>query len=183
LKGYSEALLKSYSKALLESVGDTEMEGIITSLQFISQTLNIVEISDIVFNPVLKKSKKIEIINLILTLSGNENKYLNSFIQMIVENRREGMLKDLWKVFEALALNREKIVKATVMYALPLDEEIIFKVKNAIELLMKKPVRIVKKQDKSLIGGLEIKMEDMVLDLSLKGQLISITKQLIAEKR
>jgi len=183
LKGYSDALLKSYSKALLELIEDKELEGVITSLHFISQTLKVVEISDIVFNPVLKKIRKIEIINLLLKLSGNENKNLNSFIKIVVENRREEMLKDLWRIFESLALNREKIIKATILYALPLDEEIISKVKNAIEQLMKKPVRIEKKQDKSLIGGLEIKMEDMVLDLSLKGQLNSVTKQLIAEKR
>jgi F-type H+-transporting ATPase subunit delta len=70
------------------------------------------------------------------------------------------------------------ITQADIIAARPLKKEALERLKNALKGLTSKDVRAEVKEDKSLIGGLIVKIGDLVLDGSVKAQLEGLRESL-----
>ncbi|OGV05721.1 MAG: ATP synthase F1 subunit delta [Ignavibacteria bacterium RIFOXYA2_FULL_37_17] len=113
-----------------------------------------------------------------------ENKISNetaSFVGFVVEKNREDILFDIFKEFIALADKKNGIIKAKVVSASELNDQL--KQKMIVDLSKKtnKKVSANYNVDANLIGGFIVRIEDTVYDASVKHQLNLLRKKFSEE--
>ncbi|MFP4460761.1 MAG: ATP synthase F1 subunit delta [Thermotogota bacterium] len=183
MKKYSPSLMRAYAGALLESISPEEIPNILEGLRILGDAFKNESFTDVLFSPNRTETEKAEIIKQILSSKDIHSRAMDSFIDVIVDKRREDVLKYLYKTFESLAYNRKNISKALVVSAISLTEEDLERIKGKLRELLNKEVELEIEYDKSLIGGIKVFVDDQELDLSIEGQLQRLSKQLISEER
>ena len=183
MKKYSPSLMRAYAGALLECVSSEEIPNILRGLKILGDTFENEPFTDILFSPNTTEIEKTDIIKQILKSKDVHTEVLDSFIDVIVDKRREGMLDGLYRTFESLAYNRKNISKALVVSAINLKDEDLRQIKAKLKELLDKEIELEIEHDKSLIGGIKVFVDDQELDLSIEGQLQRLSKQMISEER
>ena len=183
MKKHSPSLMRAYAGALLESVSSEEVPQVLNGLKILGDTFKNEPFTDILFSPNITETEKADILKQILHTKGFESKRFDSFIDVIVDKKREGLLDYLYKTFESMAYNRQNISKALVVSAISLTEEDLGQIKKKLKSLLNKEIELEIEYDKSLIGGIKVFVDDQELDLSIEGQLQRLSKQMISEER
>ena len=93
-----------------------------------------------------------------------------SFIRLLSENNRLGLMGDIREIFEVLRAEEEGEIDATVTTAFPLSDAQRQNIVDALGKRLNRKVRLVETVDDSLIGGAVIRAGDLVIDGSLKGR-------------
>ncbi len=94
-----------------------------------------------------------------------------NFIKLLAENRRLVLLPLIVAQYEALKAEAEKTLYAEVVTALPIDDAQRSKLAAALKARLQREVSLEVTIDESLIGGAVIRIGDMVIDGSARGQL------------
>jgi len=175
--------MRAYAGALLESASEDEIPEVLRGLKLLGKAFRQENFTDIVYSPNIAAHEKIGIIKDLLKVKGIDSPALISGIDVIVDKRREGILENLYKTYESLAYNRENISKALVITAFTLNEADIKAIKEKLKELLNRQIELEIEQDRSLIGGIKVFVDDQELDLSIGGQLKKMSKQMISEKR
>lgn len=128
-------------------------------------------------NPIVSSDKKKEVFG---NIFGSEiNPEILKFLKFLIDRRRFNYFFIIADKFLELVGEFEgiKIVKFRTVVPLSYkqEEELINKLK---ELTGSKEIRIVHTLDKSILGGLMLQIDSQVIDISLKGQLRQISKNL-----
>jgi F-type H+-transporting ATPase subunit delta len=164
---YSKAIfLLALEKGVLDKV-KSDME-IIFSIMSESK-----ELQNIFQNPVLKPSKKQEIIK--KGFPGFDPMTL-SFINLVIKNRREIHLFDISRNFLTKYKQHYGIESAIFTTAVNVEPMMLKKVKDLIKIVLKTEVELANKIDKNIIGGFIIRVGDKQIDSSVKSSL-NITKK------
>jgi F-type H+-transporting ATPase subunit b len=87
-------------------------------------------------------------------------------------------LHDLGGITSNISAKDDESVIIELISAYPVKEEELLEVREAMESHLSKKVAINAQIDKTLIAGLKIKINDMVYDSSLLGQINSLTSRL-----
>lgn len=103
--------------------------------------------------------------------------YIVSFIKLLCENGRIKELGESIEEFFRLEMLESNTVNVTVYSSIPLDAEQKEKLCKKLETKHKKAIRATYVEDKNLIGGIKIVMDDKVLDGSIRRQLKEVIKQ------
>jgi F-type H+-transporting ATPase subunit delta len=101
-------------------------------------------------------------------------------LRLIARRRRLSVLAEIAQRLGTLSDEKAGIVRATVVTAVPLPEDIYSQLQSKIESHTKKRVVLERKQDPTLIGGIVTKIGDNTIDGSIKGRLEELTRQLLA---
>ncbi|MDQ3230373.1 MAG: ATP synthase F1 subunit delta, partial [Pseudobdellovibrionaceae bacterium] len=112
--------------------------------------------------------------NLMTQLTSSD--VLRRFLGTLIENRRTGLLPTLALDFKRQVQKSRGIVDATVTAAVPLNENEVKDIRTKLETMLGKRVTLLQKVDKSILGGFEIRIENNVLDMTLKTKLEHMTK-------
>lgn len=104
-----------------------------------------------------------------------------SFINFVVEKNREDILFDIFKEFIALADKKNGIVKAKVVSASDLNDQLKQKMIDDLSKKTNKKVSANYNVDTDLIGGFIVRIEDTVYDASVKHQLNLLRKKFSEE--
>lgn len=94
-----------------------------------------------------------------------------NLLRLVVEHRRHALLPLLPQAFENALDEREGVVRVTVTSATPLRDEQLKAVAALAERLAGRPVKLDQHVDASLIGGLQLRVGDRLVDASLRTQL------------
>ena len=86
---------------------------------------------------------------------------------MVFEKKRDNLLKLISKEFTRLINKKHNITTAQVQAAIQLNPETITRIKDRLETLTGKNVKIEFMIDPSIWGGLKIGIDGKVIDLSL----------------
>ncbi|WP_230973636.1 ATP synthase F1 subunit delta [Anaerostipes faecalis] len=124
-------------------------------------------------NPLISKKEKNKVIEKIFPGA------MQKFLKTICANRNTENLKEAFAYYHILRSKKEKKIQAELIYVTK-PEEIQ---KKRIKKYLKKKydadsVELILKQDHSLIGGFVIKVQDYVIDNSLKGKLEKMKQDL-----
>ena len=103
--------------------------------------------------------------------------YIVSFIKLLCENGRIKELDESIEEFFRLKMLDSNTVNITVYSSIPLDEAQKEKLCKKLEAKHKKSIKATYVEDKNLIGGIKIVMDDKVLDGSIQRQLKEVIKQ------
>jgi len=101
-----------------------------------------------------------------------------SFLKLVFEKRRERYLKDMLGEFRGLADSARGVVEVEVRTAMEMTPEQEGQIRKRLAAITGKDVRLVKKVDRGLIGGIVIKIGDRVYDGSAVNQLQALKKHL-----
>ncbi len=168
---YAEALLTAaeQQKALQEVSGDLAM------IQRTTKESR--ELQLFLKSPIVKKERKQEVLEAMF--SGKVHPLAFQFIRLLVEKDREGLLLQMIDTFNRLQVGRLGIIDISVNAAAPLTEEQKAKLSKRFEAYTGKKARLRFQIDKNLIGGFVARVEDVVLDGSVKRQLETIRRRFV----
>lgn len=99
---------------------------------------------------------------------------MKSFLLLLFDKGRIGFLSSINVFYQKLTDELKGIARAQVISATELSHEAVEKIRAALSRKTGKDVVLEVQQDASLIGGVVAKIGDLVLDGSIKTQLINM---------
>lgn len=136
------------------------------------------ELRLLVASPVVSPAKKRAVFNeLLATRVGNETL---RFINLLISKSREAVLPDLIGQFNELHDEKLGVVNVSVRTAVELNYVQEKDLKAQLERMTGKKVRLQAMIDKTIKGGLVIRIADTVLDASVSHQLDRMREALVA---
>lgn len=133
---------------------------------------------NILESPAIPLSERLALVD--AAFSEGYYEYIVSFIKLLCENRHIRSLCACIDEFIELARVAQNCVVATVYYVEPLTKAQKDKLILKLSKISGKKVEAVYVEDKSLIGGIKIQLDDKLLDGSLSGRLNKV-KGVISE--
>jgi F-type H+-transporting ATPase subunit delta len=167
-------IARRYAKALAEVLPDEKLEKVLQELKTLVSLFDDKAIKYFK-SPIIPVEKKKALLEEVLK-KVEVSQELKKLLELMAQRDRLGLLRELLQEFEQFVNARLGIVKAEIISATELDEEVLKKIKEKIEQLFGKKAEVSVKLDPSLIGGFVVKVADKVLDASIKHQLEELKK-------
>jgi len=168
-----------YARALFQSALErNELDRINSDMIVVKDTCNIPEVKEIIDNPVIMPSKKI---NLLHSLFGKELHELTlSLVDLVVRNGREQFLPAIARMFNQETKRHKGITESVLTTAVPVDTRVSKQVEDIIADMFKTKVDLKTNVDESIIGGFVLRVEDNFIDASVKNKLRKIKRELLS---
>ena len=171
-----------YAKALLAAVGstgsiDTIMDQFRSLINDVFDKQPVLEMA--LANPKLPSEEKIRVLD--KAFAGKMDPTLLTFLKVV---SRRGRLNAIRGIYRAAASLRDEAVgrvRVLVTTAQQLDAAALSSLKEKLQNLFKKEVAITSKVDATILGGLIVRVGDMVFDGSVDGQLKLLKKATLAK--
>jgi F-type H+-transporting ATPase subunit delta len=178
LKG--RAVARRYAKALIDLAGrDDRLEEIGAQLRQHRELLDTnAELQRILYNPGINTEVKTGILERILERT-QPAPLLRSFMLLLVEKDRLRQFDLICEHYEHMANERLRRVVARVTTAVELDGSQRQAVMQKLTRLTQKEVMLETQVDPAILGGLVVRIDHVILDGSLQGQLTRLRQELI----
>ena len=173
------AIARRYAKALLligKEDGKTE-----TYRQELSDFSELIEkektLGQAINNPLYNAAERKKVLETILgklTLSG----IMKSFLTLLFDKGRFIYLTNINDFYQRLADELKGITRASLISATQLSSETVDKIRSTLSERTGKDIILEIEQDPGLIGGIVTRIGDLVLDGSIKTQLLNMRESL-----
>ncbi len=175
----TQILTKRYAQGLVSSIkDDAEYETLFHQLIGFQNLLSDhKELNGALTSRFLPTTRKMEIAAEIMDKSGLRGK-IHRFILLLVENNRLDFLPEIVQLVPLLWHEKKGIATIEVASASPLSEEQKRRLKEKLEILEGGPVSLNYRIDSELIGGLSLRKENIVYDVSIKGSLENLKERI-----
>ncbi|MGI6066209.1 MAG: ATP synthase F1 subunit delta [Bacillota bacterium] len=127
------------------------------------------ELKKAIYSRLVPAAAKKELCNKIIT--GNTHQMVSNFINLVFDKSREEYLVAIVEVFDELVDRENKILKAKVRVADALSEDQLKKLEENLSRMTGQNIKASVDVDPSLIGGITVKIGDIVYDGSVAKQL------------
>ncbi|MTI89645.1 MAG: F0F1 ATP synthase subunit delta [Balneolaceae bacterium] len=162
---------RRYATALLELAKEqNSVEEVLEDVKFVQNTIT--DSRDLLLfvkSPIVKPDKKAEALKEIF--SEQVGKMMNLFITLIAKKKRADILGEIVEAFVDVYNKHAGIINVEVRVAQPLDDNHTAKLKSMLEETTGKKVQLHIKEVPELKGGLAVKIDDTVIDGSVKHKL------------
>ena len=128
-------------------------------------------------NPLFNKNDRKKVLEAVLAAT-DLSAVMKSFMVLLFDKGRIGFLRDIASYYKELADELKGVVKASVVSATELSADAVDKIKEALSKKTGKSIVLNVEQDPGLIGGVVTKIGDLVLDGSVRTQLINMRETL-----
>lgn len=119
--------------------------------------------------------------SLLLSLCGDAlNVEGKSFVRVLIEADRIGVLPDIRTLFDVLKDGADGVARAQIVSAFEVDDAQLASLKSALEKRFGKKIEATVSVDPQLIGGARVTVGDTVIDASVRGELEAMSSQLRA---
>ena len=108
----------------------------------------------------------------------HSDQVLDNFVKILAENNDVRLFEEISDEFHKLELAKKGIRQVEVTSAHPLNRENEHEIIEQLNKLAKTKVEVRKKIDEQLIGGVIIRLDDQLLDASVKNNLQQLKKTL-----
>jgi len=173
------AVARRYAKALL-LIGqeDGQAEQYNKELSAVTGLFNTQDgFEQALVNPLINKNDRKKLLKAVID-SADLSDIMKSFLILLFDKGRIGFLRDIASYYQEMADELNGIVKASVISDNKLSKKAIDKIKKGLSKKTGKTIVLNVEQDPSLIGGVVTKIGDLVLDGSIKTQLINMRETL-----
>jgi len=173
------AVARRYAKALL-LIGkeDGQAENYREELDSFSVLISSSkELEQVICNPLYDAAGRKKVLQAVieqLELSG----VVRSFLLLLFDKGRIGFIESVNDFYQKLADELKGVARANLVSATELSSETIEKIRGALSKMTGKDVKLEVEQDPTLIGGIVTKIGDLVLDGSIKTQLLNMRESL-----
>ena len=167
-----------YSKALFElAIEKNILDGVCQDMQFIFEVCKLPETKELLTSPIIKPSRKGDILRKMLESNVNEATLL--FIDLVVKNGRANFIPAIARVFVDETMKYKGITKSTLTTAAPIDSKTKRQITDMILSVFKTEVELKENIDSEIIGGFILRVDDNYVDASVKNKLRKIKKELV----
>lgn len=108
----------------------------------------------------------------------NLSQVMSSFLTLLFDKGRIGFLGSVNDFYQKLADELQGIARADLVSATELSSETVEKIRTTLSDMTGKDILLDVKQDSGLIGGIVTRIGDLVLDGSIKTQLLNMRESL-----
>jgi len=108
----------------------------------------------------------------------NLSKVMSSFLVLLFDKGRIGFLSYINEFYQKLADELKGVALASLVSASELNPETIEKIRKSLSQKTGKDIILEVEQDPGLIGGIVTKIGDLVLDGSIKTQLLNMQESI-----
>ena len=106
------------------------------------------------------------------------SKVMSSFLILLFDKRRIGFIGPINDFYQRMADELKNVARASLVSATELSTETVDKIRNALSERTGKDIVLEVNQDPALIGGIVTRIGDLVLDGSIKTQLLNMRETL-----
>lgn len=106
------------------------------------------------------------------------SKEMLNFLYIVVDKRRERYIEDMFDYYMYLYNEEHNIVEATAITAVPMDEKEKKKLTVILSNKTGKSVKVKNVVKEDILGGVMLRIENKVMDGTVKGQLESLERSL-----
>jgi ATP synthase F1 delta subunit len=171
-----EEIARVYAGALFEAAKDRgKLDAVHQQLGQFADAMN--ENRDMqvfFFSPYFSSQEKRDGISRVV--SGAEPEFLN-FLELLAEKHRMPAIFRIRRAFDELWAEENKRLEVTLTSAVPLDEGIARRVGDEIARQTDRQIDLRSEVDEDILGGLVLRVGNMVLDASLRSKLERLRKE------
>ena len=129
-----------------------------------------VEFRQVIANPVFAAEDRKAVLLAVLEKSGLSG-VVKNFLNLLLDKNRIGAIEAITQHYSTLTDAASGIARAEITTARPLKAETLARIKASLEAVTSKKIQPEVREDAGLIGGVVVKIGDMVLDGSVRAQL------------
>lgn len=183
MKNFDEKIsisAKNYAEALVQIVQDGIMtyNEVYDDLTTVREILNMEpELPEVLKNPTVAIDVKIDIVNEIFTRE--VHKSIVNFLKILIEKKRFGEFSQIYTAYINKLNKINNIQPVIITSAVKLNDEHKKQIVEKLEQKLKKQVQPRWNIENDIIAGLVIKINDDVIDTSLKNKIEKISKDLL----
>lgn len=172
---------RRYARALLDLANDQgkadEFLKQLLSIQSVLQSSQ--DISFLLNDPAFEASQRKKVFLTLAPKLGLADPVKN-FLNLLIDRERIGFFNDIVSSYQELADDLLKRVRVQVKSASPLDEPSQERLKKLVEKITGKQAFLETQTQSDLMGGVVIKVRDMVFDGSLKNALHQLKEDMLS---
>ncbi len=112
------------------------------------------------------------------TAPKDQDLVFDNFVKVLAEHNDVRMFDQIAEEFHKLELAKKGVKQVEISSAMPLSRQAEAEIVDKLNDLVKGKVEVSKKIDESLIGGVVVRLDDQVLDASVKNNLENLRKEL-----
>lgn len=180
-------IARPYAKAIFDVAQENNaLDALSASLIAAKEMFADGELASFLSRPSLNNEQRMEFLqDLFATVVGADsvfagsNQHGTNTLELLLENRRIGVLPEISTHFEALKAKVENSVDAVVTSAVVLSEVQLNEIAKSLKARLGRDVTIETEIDENLIGGAVIRAGDVVIDGSLRARLEGLANSLI----
>ncbi len=135
------------------------------------------EFREVIASPAFAVEDRKRILNIILG-KGSYSDIVKNFLNLLLDKNRIDAIQEISSYYESLTDEVAQIARVEVVTPRPLRGDARQRLEKALEEMTSKKIRMEILEDKSLLGGLVVKIGDLVLDGSIKAQLEGLKESL-----
>jgi F-type H+-transporting ATPase subunit delta len=171
-----EEIARVYAEALFEAARDHDkLDPIHEQLdEFADAVAQSKDLQVFLFSPYFSSAEKRE--GIARAVSGAEPELIN-FLELLVEKHRMPAIFRIRDRFDDLWADAKKRLEVTLTSAVELDPAVVEQVGNEIERQTKRTIDLRNEVDEAILGGLRLRVGNMVLDASLRNKLERLRKE------
>jgi F-type H+-transporting ATPase subunit delta len=173
------AIARRYAKALLligQQDGQTEryrnelqsMAGLVAGDRRLDQAIN---------NPLYESAARQRVLQSLISKLAL-SRAMESFLVLLFEKGRFGFLGHINDFYQKLADDLKGVARATLTSASVLSADAVERIRGGLSQRTGKDIVLEVKQDPSLIGGVVTQIGDLVLDGSIRTQLLNMRESM-----
>ena len=135
------------------------------------------ELEQAICNPLYGASGRKKVLETVIGKVGI-SKIVASFLFLLFDKGRFDFLNDINEFYQKLADELKGVLRASLVSASELSSETVEKIRTTLSKRTGKDIILQVEQDPSLIGGIVSRIGDLVLDGSIKSQLLNMRESL-----
>jgi F-type H+-transporting ATPase subunit delta len=171
-----EELSEVYARALFEAARDDDvLDRVHDELgEFADALERERSLQVFLFSPYFSSEEKKDGVKRIVT---DADERLVNFLELLAERHRMPALFRIRRTFDAMWAEENKLLPVTVTSAVDLDEGLVKDIGKRIEEQTGREVELSSKVDPGVLGGLQLRVGNMVLDATVRNRLEQLRKQ------
>ncbi len=174
-----ERIAKRLAKALSDSLTIEALSPEIGKINTINSLIEKSrEMKRFLSNPVFTFEEKSNIIGYLSEKTGLKEKTKNTLLSLLKDDAIMALpvfLRHLKRFY----LEKRRLIKATVISSIPVDGGYLERIGSILRDITKREVDLEVMIDRSILGGVVIRFDNTIYDLSLKGQLNILKNEII----
>ncbi|BET39235.1 F0F1 ATP synthase subunit delta [Spiroplasma ixodetis] len=116
------------------------------------------------------------------TFKNHIEPYMLNFFFLLIDEHHFQCVRFILKEFRKLCNEYQDVNYGIIYSVIELSNQQINQIKLKIEKVIKHKIKVVNKIDKSLIGGIKVKVRNQVFDGSVKGQIDQLKQELLSHE-
>jgi ATP synthase F1 delta subunit len=171
-----EEIAEVYARALFEAAQD---DGVLDRVhdelgQFADTLDDDRNLQVFLFSPYFSSEEKKQGVRRIVT---DADERLLNFLELLAERHRMPVLFRIRRIFDDLWAEENKLLSVTVTSATELDQSLVDDIGKRIEEQTGRRVELSSSVDPDVLGGLRVRVGNMVLDATVRNRLEQLRKQ------